>query len=70
LLMRQLCVCRVSGPRRLLAVPGQALAGRLVFWRRRRVGGVLVALVALVVDPGLRPRFFSVLPMCCSFRAR
>ena len=48
----------------------QAVAGRLVFWRRRRVGGVLAALVALVVDPGLRPRFFRVLPMCCSFRAR
>jgi hypothetical protein len=46
---------------------GQAVAGRLLFWRRRRLGRVLAA---LVVDPGLRPRFFRVLPTFCNFRAR
>ena len=45
----------------------QAMAGRLLFWRGRRVPG---AAAAPVVDPGLRPRFFSVLPTPANFRAR
>jgi hypothetical protein len=48
-------------------VRGQAVAGRFLFWRGRRLPG---APAAPVVDPGLRPRFFSVLPTLCSFRAR
>jgi hypothetical protein len=45
---------------------GQAVAGRLLF-RRRRGPGVAAA---AVVDPGLRPRFFSVLPTLCNPRSR
>jgi len=36
----------------------QAVTGGLLFWRGRRLRG---APVAMVVDPGLRPRFFSLL---------
>jgi hypothetical protein len=46
---------------------GQAVTGGLRFWRRRRWRGVLSA---VVVDPGLRPRFFSVLPTPANFRSR
>ena len=46
---------------------GQAVAGGLLFWRGRRLRG---ALAAAVVDPGLRPRFFSVLPTPANFRSR
>jgi hypothetical protein len=47
--------------------PGQAMAGVWRFWRGRRLRG---ALAAVVVDPGLRPRFFSVLPRPANFRSR
>jgi hypothetical protein len=46
---------------------GQAVTGGLRFWRGRRLRGVLSA---VVVDPGLRPRFFSVLPTPANFRSR
>jgi hypothetical protein len=46
---------------------GQAVAGGLVFWRGRRLRG---AAAAAVVAPGLRPRFFSVLPTPARFRSR
>jgi hypothetical protein len=53
------------------AIPGGLLAqpvtGGLLFWRGRRLRGVLSA---TVVDPGLRPRFFSVLPTPANFRSR
>jgi hypothetical protein len=52
---------RPAGPR------GQAVAGGLLVWRGRRVCG---APAAAVVDPGFRPRFFSVLPTPASFRSR
>jgi hypothetical protein len=56
---------------RVLAVarrfPGQAVADGLLVWRGRRVRG---APAAAVVDPGLRPRFFSVLPTPANFRSR
>jgi NAD(P)-dependent dehydrogenase (short-subunit alcohol dehydrogenase family) len=45
---------------------GQAVTGGLLFWRGRRLRGALVA----VVDPGLRPRFFSVLPTPANFKSR
>ena len=38
-----------------------------LIWRERRLRG---AAAAAVVDPGLRPRFFSVLPAPCNFKAR
>ena len=47
--------------------PGQAVAGVWRFWRGRRLRG---ALAAVVVDAGLRPRFFSVLPTPANFRSR
>jgi hypothetical protein len=47
--------------------PSQPVAGGLRFWRGRRLRG---APVATAVDPGFRPRFFSVLPTLCSFRSR
>jgi len=50
-----------------LGFPRQAVAGGLLFWRGRRLRG---ALDATAVDPGLRPRFFSVLPTLCNFRSR
>ena len=60
--------CQVSG---VLAIarrfPGQAVADGLLVWRGRRVRG---APAAAVVDPGLRPRFFSVLPTPANFRSR
>ena len=46
---------------------GQAVTGGSLVWRRRRLRGVLPA---AVVDPGLRPRFFSVLPTPAKFRSR
>jgi len=46
---------------------GQAVAGGLPFWRGRRLRG---AAAAAVVAPGLRPRFFSVLPTPANFRSR
>jgi hypothetical protein len=46
---------------------GQAVAGGLLFWRGRRLRG---APAAPVVAPGLRPRFFSVLPTPAKFRSR
>ena len=55
-------------PRRLL---DQAVTGGLRFWRERRLRGVLSpVVVVVVVDPGLRPRFFSVLPTPAKFRSR
>jgi hypothetical protein len=49
-------------------VPGQAVAGGLLFCRRaRRVRG---APAAPVVAPGLLPRFFSVLPTPANFSSR
>jgi hypothetical protein len=58
----------VRAPRRSLRqFLGQAVAGDLLFWRGRRLRG---ALTAAVVDPGLRPRFFSVLPTPANFRSR
>ena len=45
---------------------GQAVTGGSLVWRRRRLRGVPSA----VVDPGLRPRFFSVLPTPANFRSR
>src|SRR5829696_2203347 len=50
---------KAIAPRRL----GQAVTGGSLGWRWR---GVLSA----VVDPGLRPRFFSVLPTPANFRSR
>jgi hypothetical protein len=47
--------------------PGQAVVGVWRFWRGRRLRG---ALAAVVVDAGLRPRFFSVLPTPANFRSR
>src|SRR6266545_4911105 len=47
--------------------PGQAVADGLLVWRGRRVRG---APAAAVVDPGLRPRLFSVLPTPANFRSR
>jgi hypothetical protein len=46
---------------------GQTVTGGLLFLRGRRLLGVLSA---PVVDPGLRPRFFSVLPTPAKFRSR
>jgi hypothetical protein len=46
---------------------GQAVTAGLVFWRGRRLRG---AAAAAVVAPGLRPRFFSVLPTPANFRSR
>jgi hypothetical protein len=58
----------VKAPRRSLRrYLGQAVTAGLRFWRGRRVRGVLSA---AVVDPGLRPRFFSVLPTPANFRSR
>ena len=55
-------------PRRSLGrCLGQAVAGGLRFWRGPRFGGVLFA---AVVDPGLRPRFFSVLPTPANCKSR
>src|SRR5215213_6345477 len=51
---------KAIAPRRL----GQAVTGGSLVWRRRRLRGVPSA----VVDPGLRPRFFSVLPTPANFR--
>jgi hypothetical protein len=61
-----------SGPRQaprrsLRRNVGQAVTAGLRFWRGRRLRG---ALSAAVVDPGLRPRFFSVLPTPANFRSR
>jgi hypothetical protein len=47
--------------------PGQAVTGGSLVSRRRRLRG---APAAPVVDPGLRPRFFSVLPTPANFRSR
>ncbi len=47
--------------------PGQAVAAGVLVWRGRRVRG---APAAAVVDPGLRPRFFSVLPTPANFSSR
>jgi hypothetical protein len=49
------------------ALLGQVVMGGSLVWRRRRLRGVLPA---AVVDPGLRPRFFSVLPTPANFRSR
>ena len=58
----------VKAPRRSLRrCLGQAVTGGSLGWRRRRWRGVLSA---AVVDPGLRPRFFSVLPTPANFRSR
>jgi hypothetical protein len=58
----------VKAPRRSLRrCLGQAVTGGSLVWRRRRLRGVLPA---AVVDPGLRPRFFSVLPTPANFRSR
>ena len=54
---------KAIAPRRL----GQAVTGGSLVWRRRRLRGVLSV---VVVDPGLRPRFFSVLPTPANFRSR
>jgi hypothetical protein len=55
-------------PRRSLGrCLGQAVTGGSLVWRRRRLRGVLSV---VVVDPGLRPRFFSVLPTPANFRSR
>jgi hypothetical protein len=47
--------------------PDQAVAAGLLRWRGRRWRG---APAATVVDAGLRPRFFSVLPTPANFRSR
>ena len=58
----------VKAPRRSLRRDvGQAVTAGLRFWRGRRLRGVLSA---ASVAPGLRPRFFSVLPTPASFRSR
>jgi hypothetical protein len=58
----------VRAPRRSLRRDlGQAVTGGLRFWRGPRLRGVLSA---AVVDPGLRPRFFSVFPTPANFRSR
>ena len=49
------------------ALLGQALTGGLLFWRGRRLRG---APSAPMVEPGLRPRFFSVFPTPANFRSR
>jgi hypothetical protein len=61
-----------KAPRRSLGrCLGQAVTGGSLVWRRRRLRGVLsVVVVVVVVDPGLRPRFFSVLPTPANFRSR
>jgi hypothetical protein len=46
---------------------GQAVTDGLLVWRGR---GLREAPFALVVDPGLRPRFFSVFPTPANFRSR
>ena len=46
---------------------GQAVTGGSLGWRGRRLRGTLSA---VVVDPGLRPRFFSVFPTPANFRSR
>jgi hypothetical protein len=46
---------------------GQAVTGGLLFRRGRRLREVLSA---VVVDPGLRPRFFSVFPTPANFSSR
>jgi hypothetical protein len=57
-----------KAPRRSLRrFLGQVVTGGLLFWRRRRLRGVLSP---VVVDPGLRPRFFSVLPTPANFSSR
>ena len=57
----------VKAPRRSLRrCLGQAVTGGSLVWRRRRLRGALFA----VVDPGLRPRFFSVLPTPANFKSR
>ena len=58
--------CQGFPRRSLRRFLGQAVMGGLLFWRGRRLRGVLVA----VVDPGLSPRFFSVLPTPANFRSR
>jgi hypothetical protein len=62
-------VCAASGPRgdRPGGSLGQAVAGGLLFWRGPRLRE---APAAPVVAPGLRPRFFSVLPTPANFRSR
>jgi len=57
-----------KAPRRSLGrCLGQAVTGGSLVWRRRRLRGVLSV---VVVDPGLRPRFFSILPTPANFRSR
>jgi hypothetical protein len=63
---RSAWLSRLQGDRFGVAL-GQAVTGGSLVWRRRRVRGVLPA---AVVDPGLRPRFFSVLPTPANCRSR
>jgi transposase len=64
--LRGLLAVRIPGDRPGGCL-GQAVAGGWLFWRGRRLRG---AAAAAVVAPGLRPRFFSVLPTPAKFRSR
>jgi hypothetical protein len=59
--------CHWTTTGRIRRFLGQAVTGGSLVWRRRRLRG---APFALVVDPGLRPRFFSVFPTPANFRSR
>jgi hypothetical protein len=62
---------RRQGSKRIApTVPGQAVAGGSLVWRRRRLRVPLSAVAVVAADPGLRPRFFSVLPTPANFRSR
>jgi hypothetical protein len=59
--------CHWTTTGRIRRFLGQAVTDGLLLWRGRRLRG---APSALVVDPGLRPRFFSVFPTPANFRSR
>jgi hypothetical protein len=59
--------CHWTTTGRIRRFLGQAVTDGLLLWRGR---GLREAPFALVVDPGLRPRFFSVFPTPANFRSR
>jgi hypothetical protein len=59
--------CHWTTTGRIRRFLGQAVTDGLLVWRGR---GLREAPFALVVDPGLRPRFFSVFPTPANFRSR